>query len=149
MENIIKKYSKKYAIPHGLIRAIIKQESSENTYAIRYEPQYKWLYMPERIADKVGVPTQTEKSLQKHSFGLMQVMGAVAREKGYEKRYLTGLLKPEEGVKYGCKYLKWNYNRYNNWTDVISAYNQGTNAKDDEGNYYNQYYVDDVLKKWK
>lgn len=146
MQEIIKRISKRYGIPAGLIRAIIEVESSGNTFAMRYEKNYPYLVKP---FDKYHWHKATEKEGQKTSWGLMQIMGAVARERGFEGRYLSELTKPELGIKYGCKHLKWNYNRYKDWSDAISAFNQGSNRKYRDGSYQNQGYVDKVLKNWK
>jgi soluble lytic murein transglycosylase-like protein len=40
------------------------------------------------------------------SFGLMQVMGEVARERGFKGKFLSALCDPEIGVPIGCEYLK-------------------------------------------
>jgi soluble lytic murein transglycosylase-like protein len=148
-DDIIEKYSNKYDIPKNIIKAIIKTESDFNTNAIRYETNYRWLVEP---FDKFHWHTETERITQKISFGLMQIMGAVAREKGFDGQFLTELLKPEIGIKYGCKHLHDFYKRYNNLEDAISSYNQGSPRKNDEGEYINQSYVDKVLsyaKKFK
>lgn len=141
---LIEKYAKKYAIPAGLIKAIIEQESGGNTFAMRYEKGYPYLVKP---FNKYHFNEATEKVSQQISWGLMQIMGAVARERGFTGRYLSELTNPKVGLKYGCKHLKWNYNRYNNWQDAISAFNQGSNRKTN-GKYNNQQYVDSVMQKW-
>ena len=144
-EDIIISKSEKYDIPAELVSAIIKVESSGDTNAIRYEDHYKWLYEPEAFRGHKA----TERIAQKTSWGLMQVMGAVARELGFKGRFLSELLKPELGIEYGCKQLKRQYKRYDNWQDAISAYNQGNNRKSDNGDYANQGYVDRVNNLWK
>ena len=143
-EDIIIAKSEKYDIPAELVSAIIKVESSGDTNAIRYEDHYKWFYKPESYKGH----KDTERIAQKTSWGLMQVMGAVARELGFKGRFLSELLIPELGIEYGCKQLKRQYNRYGNWQDAISAYNQGNNKKLDNGDYANQIYVDKVNKHW-
>lgn len=146
MQKHIQKYGEKYGIPPGLIRAIIEVESGGNTFAMRYEKNYPWLAKP---FDKFHWHAETEKQAQKTSWGLMQIMGAVARERGFKGSYLSELSKPELGIKFGCKHLKWNYNRYGNWNDAISAFNQGSNRKNEHGEYKNQNYVNKVLRNWK
>ena len=142
----IKKYAEQYGIPPGLIKAIIEVESSGNPFAMRYEDHYRWLVEP---FSQFHWHAETEKQAQKTSWGLMQIMGAVARERGFKGSYLSELSKPELGIKFGCKHLKYNYNRYNDWNDAISAFNQGSNRKNEHGEYENQIYVDKVLKNWK
>jgi len=138
----IKKYSEKYGIPQDIIRAIIEVESGYNTNAIRYEEHFMWFEKP--FTD-YHFHKGTERTSQQISWGLMQIMGSVARQNGFKGNYLPKLLKPEVGIKYGCKHLKSYYKRYGNWKDAISSYNQGSPRKDSEGNYQNQAYVEKVL----
>jgi len=149
LNEIINKYANKYGIPAALIRAIIQVESSRDNYAIRHEPHYQWLYRPEYYAKKHFVTVSTEIIAQKISWGPMQVMGAVARELGFDGRFLSELTNPELGIKYGCKHLKNFYNKYGNWTDAIAAYNAGSPRKREDGRYMNQSYVDYVLENWR
>lgn len=149
MDKYIEKYSREYGIPAALIRAIISVESGRDNYAIRYEPYYQWLYQPEYYAKKHYITVSTETMAQKTSWGPMQVMGAVARELGFDGRFLSELTDPDVGIKYGTMHLKNQYNRYNDWTDAIAAYNAGSARKKDDGKYVNQIYVDKVLKNWR
>ena len=146
LQEYIDKYSEKYDIPQGLVKAIIEVESGGNTYAMRYEDHYRWLVKP---FSQFHWHDGTEKQGQKTSWGLMQIMGAVARERGFKGRYLSALTNPEIGIEYGCKHLKWQYDRYSDWQDAISAFNQGSNRKTSQGRYQNQDYVDMVVRKWK
>jgi len=145
-EQIIEKYSEEYQIPADLIRAIIKIESNNNKYAVRYERRYEWLYEPENYTS--GLQTlDTEKEMQKTSWGLMQIMGALARELGFEGIYLSELVDPDLNIKLGTKHLANLYEKYDNYLDIISAYNQGSPERV-EGNYKNQRYVDLVNDYW-
>ena len=89
---------------------------------------------------------------------VMQIMGAVARERGFKERYLTQLCTPSMGITYGVKHLTWlrDIKGYSG-DDLISAYNQGSprrlkivessvnvspNAKYAE--YKNQHYVNKI-----
>lgn len=142
----IKKYSDKYNIPQNLIEAIIEVESGYDTDAIRFEKNFRWFEEP--FSD-YHFHKETEQASQQISWGLMQIMGSVARQHGFKGNYLTELLKPEVGIKYGCKHLQSYYKRYDNWEDAISSYNQGSPRKDNDGNYKNQRYVDKVLSLMK
>lgn len=148
MKEIIIKKANKYRLPPQLVRAIIKVESSNNNYAIRYEKNYRWLYKPEKFAGALQT-LDTEKYMQKCSLGLMQVMGAVAREHGCDDTFLSKLFDPEINLEYGCKYLSILKRRFGDMTDCIAAYNAGSPRKLDDGSYVNQKYVDRVLKNWK
>ncbi len=142
-ELLIKQTSDKYTIPENLVKAVCQVESGMNMWAVRFEPAYKWLYNISNIQ-----LTATETVCQKTSYGLMQVMGSVARELGFVGRFLTQLCDPETGLEYGCKHLKNFYMRYNSWEDAISSYNAGSPKKGDDGKYINQAYVDKVKMYW-
>ena len=148
IQSIIQEKAKKYGIPKCLVHAIIQVESSGNTHAIRYEPEYRWVYEVELIAKHNRIPESTEENQQMISWGLMQVMGAVAREHGFKGRYISELCTPELGVEYGCKHLKRQYERYNDWEMAIAAYNAGS-VRMKGSKYVNQAYVDKVLKNWR
>lgn len=131
----------------ALILALIEQESSGNMYATRYEKNYKWLYEPAHYATfNIGLAFEIEQ--QKTSFGLLQVMGAVAREHGFRMAYLSGLLEPNIGLSYGVLHLLNMHNRWSRLENYVSAYNQGSPRKKN-GVYANQAYVDSVLEKKK
>ena len=77
----IKTYAKEDS---DLVKAIITQESGWNAFAIRYEQTYQYLFNPDEFAKKNKVTLSTEINTQKMSWGLGQIMGAVARELGFE-----------------------------------------------------------------
>ena len=66
-----------------LIAAIVSVESGGDTLASRYESHYKYTLKEARFARRNRISTDTEIINQKTSWGLMQVMGGVAREHGY------------------------------------------------------------------
>lgn len=128
-----------YNLDPDLIEAICLQESSGDPLAVRAEFKFYEKYTkPMNFSD-------TEEVCRAMSWGLMQVMGQVARELGYKGRYLTGLLDPETGLTYGCLYLKTKVKRYSRMEDAIAAYNAGTPRMIKGGKYSNQKYVDGVL----
>lgn len=144
----ITKVSKAYNVDKDLIAAIIKKESYGDPCATRYEDHYKWLYNPEHFAKSLQISKSTEEIHQKTSWGLMQVMGAVAREMGHEG-HIVNLCIPEIGLTYGTKYLKKLIKKYENIEDAIAAYNAGTPRRNETGKYTNQHYVDAVLENLK
>lgn len=94
------KYGAKYGITTELICAIIEQESGWNPWAYRYEPMFYDRYIiPLQVSEQTGRFRAT-------SWGLMQLMGQVAREFGFIGEYFTQLCDPDTGVDYGCKKLK-------------------------------------------
>jgi soluble lytic murein transglycosylase-like protein len=140
-------FSAKYQLPAGLLRAVAKVESSENPWAIRYEPEWRYLLRPELYAQKLRITPETETQMQKCSFGLIQIMGSVARELGYQD-LLTHLLDPAMNLSYGAMKLARVIKKYPYINDAIAAYNAGTPSIV-QGKYRNQVYVDRVNAAWK
>ncbi len=123
--------------------AIAANESSWDTYAVRYEPKWKYLENVTIHARADRITDETETQLQKFSWGLMQVMGSVARELKFELA-LPMLCIPEFGADYGTKKLAQLWRKYPNELDVIAAYNAGSPRKTEQGLYVNQGYVNKV-----
>lgn len=135
---MIRAAAAKYSLPWALVKAIVHTESSGNPWAYRYEPHYKYLVGSNlRVTEQVG---------QQTSWGLMQVMGAVAREHGFTG-WFPELCQPALGLEYGCRHLKRYADQYGHWHDVIASYNAGSPRKVGE-QYVNQSYVDKVLRAW-
>lgn len=128
------------SLPVDCILAICMKESSCREWAIKYEAHYKWL-----VGDRASMPV-AEKLGQQHSWGLMQVMGAVAREYGHTGPF-TDLWEPTVGLKYGMLLLHRLWQKYQNWPDVLASYNAGRPVRIN-GKYVNQAYVDAVLRYW-
>ena len=76
LDQIISAAAQSSGLPRELVHAVCMVESSMNQWAIRFEPSYKWFYGQQ---DSLSA---TERAGQQMSWGLMQVMGAVARECG-------------------------------------------------------------------
>ena len=114
-----------YGLDPLLVRAVVQKESSGYTWAWNPEPQYRYYWdvrthapfrklvegeslserPPKDFPALSGDPDQ-EWWAQSASWGLMQVMGAVARELGYKESYLTALCDPQIGLRYGCLHLR-------------------------------------------
>lgn len=88
-----------HEIDSALVCAIVEQESAWNTYAIRYEPGFRARYVA-----PLGLPP-TEEIARSISWGLMQVMGQVAREHGFDGKFLSTLCDPALGLDLGCAVL--------------------------------------------
>ena len=84
-----------------LVCAIVEQESSWNPWAIQYEPAFFAKYVEPSVA-KLHL-SATEASARATSWGLMQVMGQVAREHGFRGEYLSELCDPGNGLDVGCR----------------------------------------------
>jgi soluble lytic murein transglycosylase-like protein len=135
-------------IDPDLVMAIAGKESDFNQYACRYEAGWTYLVSPKKFADSLRITEDTEIQFQKFSYGSMQIMGSVARELGFIKP-LPLLLEAENGIIYGCKFLKKLQKKFSTRLDIISAYNQGYPFKEKDGSYKNQKYVDGVLDRLK
>lgn len=94
--------AKTTAQSHGLdpvlVCAIVEQESGWCPWAIRFEPAFL-----ERYVKPLGL-SDTEATARSVSWGLMQLMGEVARELGY-KDHLAALCDPAIGLDWGCKHF--------------------------------------------
>jgi soluble lytic murein transglycosylase-like protein len=160
--------ARKYKLPEQLVAAIVQVESGGDRFAMRHEPAYPWLWDVRASAPRAttsvtagrrqppsdfgalpGVSALTEWIGQQTSWGLMQVMGATARELGFKGRFFTELCDPMEGLNYGCRYLvrlqREHFDRLG-WPGVAAAYNAGTPRRLASGNFANQVYVDKVAR---
>jgi soluble lytic murein transglycosylase-like protein len=89
----------KHALDAALVCAVIEQESSWDAHAIRYEPAFRARYVA-----PLGLPP-TEEIARSISWGLMQVMGQVAREHGFGGKFLSALCDAAIGLDIGCAVL--------------------------------------------
>jgi Transglycosylase SLT domain len=80
----------------ALVCAIVEQESAWDAHAIRYEPAFRTRYVA-----PLALPP-TEEIARSMSWGLMQVMGQVAREHGFAGKFLSALCEPAAGLDIGC-----------------------------------------------
>ena len=139
---------RRHNLPVDLVHAIVQTESSGDPWAYRYEPAFYQNYIKNKPFKVYGhVSLETEMNGLATSWGLMQTMGVVARERGYTRGYLTELCKPEYALEYGCRQLKHLEQRYGDlgWDAVISAYNAGSpKRRDITGEFLNQSYVTKV-----
>ncbi len=83
----------------ALVCAVVEQESAWDSHAMRYEPGFRARYVaPLRLPP-------TEEIARSISWGLLQVMGQVAREHGFEEKFLSALCDPAAGLQIGCMVL--------------------------------------------
>jgi soluble lytic murein transglycosylase-like protein len=128
-----------------LVRALVEVESGGDPYAWNPEPGYRYFWdvrkrqpfrpvtaaevrskhPPADFVCLAGDPDQ-EWWGQQVSWGLMQVMGAVARERGFRGRYLPQLCAIASNLTYGCGHLAvllaW---ARNDQEQALAAYNGG------------------------
>jgi len=91
--------AKNHALDAALVCAVIEQESAWNAHAIRYEAAFRMRYVA-----PLGL-SPTEEVARSISWGLMQVMGQVARERGFTGNFLSALCDPAAGLAIGCAVL--------------------------------------------
>lgn len=89
----------KHNLDPALVCAVVEQESSWEPHAIRYEPAFRSRYVA-----PLGLPP-TEEVARSISWGLMQVMGQLAREHGFTEKFLSGLCDPSSALDVGCTVL--------------------------------------------
>lgn len=157
----------RHALPARLVTALIAVESGGDPWAWNPEPHYRWLWdvkknmpfravTPREIASEkppadfpsLGGDRDQEWWGQQASWGLMQVMGAVAREHGFAGLYLPELCDAETNIEHGCRHLVRLARRHRpryGWPGVIAAYNAGSPRILADGHYENQSYVDKVI----
>ena len=106
MNDALVSLAKQVAAKHGLephlVCAVVEQESAWDTFAARFEEGFLEKYI-KPIAQHMP---PTEEMTRSMSFGLMQLMGEVARELGFAGHFLTSLCDPATGLEYGCRHLK-------------------------------------------
>ena len=91
--------AKNHALDPALVCAVVEQESSWDPHAIRYEPAFRMRYVA-----PLGL-SATEEIARSISWGLMQLMGQLARERGFTGRFLSALCDPAAGLDVGCAVL--------------------------------------------
>lgn len=134
MNNLIPHYADRFDLPAWLIAAIVKVESGGNPWALRYEPNFFQTYILKLTVTPIApCSLSTERNARATSWGLMQVMGQVARERGFDGPFLAALCQPELGLEYGCRqlaHLRGRFKVSDSWDPVIRAYNGGTPRAD-------------------
>lgn len=138
---LIRQHPDRGEVPVDCVKAVCFVESGFNEWAYRYESHYKWFMGSEETL------TSTERTGQMISWGLMQVMGGVAREHGFTGD-LPQLCDPSTGLKYGLLHLRKFYAKYGTWQEALASYNAGSPRKNAEGKFFNQNYIDKVLRYW-
>lgn len=143
---LIDEVATQHKLDTAVIRAIVQKESGGVAKRNRFEPAFKHLLEPFTMSRNLGITQATEEMMQMTSWGLMQVMGAVAREHGF-RGYLQDLSDERLGLDYGCRHFKKFLDRpHYTLEDAISSYNQGGPYKTPGGLYRNETYVDKVLE---
>lgn len=145
----------RHQVPAALLAGVVQEESRFEQYAERTEPAYLKNPKIRRLARTWskrhgGIPTSlTEQTDRARSYGLMQVMGEVAREQGYDSTYLANLFNADDAIDQGALLLKKLLLRYGTDTlAAISSYNQGS-PRQAHGTFANARYVYRVSVAWR
>jgi soluble lytic murein transglycosylase-like protein len=101
---LARKFAAAESLDPALVCAVVEQESAWNPWAMRFEPRFFSKYVAALYTtNKVSA---SEAYARGFSWGLMQVMGQVAREAGFDALYLSALCDPDHGLATGCKVLR-------------------------------------------
>lgn len=116
-------------------------ESGFDRWAIRYEPAFF-----NRYVTPLGLRDPTEAKARAMSWGLFQVMGQVAREQGFDGRYLSQTVEPWTNCDLAARYLKQLYQRADRtWAGALASYNGGLGGNR-RPPYRNAGYVEKVAR---
>lgn len=122
-----------FGLDPALVCAVVEQESAWDTNAIRLEQGFY-----QRYVKKQKLEDPMEAVGRSVSFGLMQVMGQVAREHGYGGDFRALCQDPAMGIQIGCTVLKKKLARVgNNLTEGLLAWNGGARKE----------YPDEVIER--
>jgi soluble lytic murein transglycosylase-like protein len=110
----------------ALVCAVVEQESAWNPWSMRYEPAFFAKYVASLYTNnKVSA---SEAYARGFSWGLMQVMGQVARENGFDALFLSALCDPEQCLAVGCKVLRKKFDAMaGDTTRALLAWNGSAN----------------------
>jgi soluble lytic murein transglycosylase-like protein len=105
----------------SLIMAIIHAESGYNRAHEEYILDLMDLVDVDGFAQKLNIPSRSERYAQRSRLGLMGILGATARAYGFEKD-LDALLDEKENIYLGCKILQTLFDKYENENAIILAW---------------------------
>jgi hypothetical protein len=158
-----------YRVDPTVIVALIDVESDGNPYAWNPEPKYRYFWnvktrapfrkltaeesaneTPPKDFPCLAGDSDQEWWAQQASWGLMQVMGAVAREAGYQGPYLTRLCDPYLNLEFGIRHFKSQLDWAKGDTRAaLAAYNGGRAGNSPGKPLRNAGYADKVLSRRK
>jgi soluble lytic murein transglycosylase-like protein len=124
--------ARKIAAAHHLDAEVVcgmcERESTWDPWSIRYEDGFYTKYIEKMIASH-QLTNPTEERARAFSWGLMQVMGEVAREMGYTGP-LAELCDPATGIEVGCRTLAHKIaTNEGSIANSLQAYNGGSNPR--------------------
>jgi hypothetical protein len=145
--------AEEYKIDPICLASLVFVESSGSTTAMRYEPNFKWIYNPKVVAEKWNCSENMALLMQKTSWGLGQVMGSVAIDHGiYNIKPFNQpsiLLIPKFGLDFACKHWVKFSKKYKNKEEIYASYNSGSVRRLKSGEFENAWAVVKFEKKFK
>ena len=146
-----------------LVMAMIEKESGYNPWAYNPEPRYGYLWdvhrqepfrrltqaesyserPPDDFRSPRGAARDAEWWGQQASWGLLQMMGAVARERGFTGTFLPALCNIQTSLSLGTEYLRMLIDTYGE-VGGVAAYNAGPGGRRGD---VGQAYAADVLHR--
>jgi hypothetical protein len=134
IEDLVVTMAASYQLPAVIVRAMTLHESVGGiTYATRFEQGFYDRYVKNLKIEfrPAGCSLATERIQRATSWGLMQIMGQTARERGF-RGWHAELIVPEVGLEWGCRYLRWLVDLYlvdGDWPTVMRAFNGGPGGR--------------------
>ncbi len=154
LDVLIAQAAARHELPPELVAAMVRVESGGDPWAIRYEQGFYRRYIAERGLPHFSPCSQeTEDRTRAMSFGLLQLMGQVARELGCDLPFLAQLCDPATGLEWSCRYLTRlrrslrKTHGTTSWECVCAAYNGGPGVVTGAGAHSNAPYVNKVSEQ--
>lgn len=136
----IEQVAARHGLDPNLVEAVVLTESSGNTRAYRFEPDFWKRYLADKPEWKFKDPERVSAS-----YGLLQIMYPAAVELGYRGEP-EALMVPATGLDWGCvklrKLLAWSKGDI---ATALAAYNGGAGNNPLGGPLKNADYADRVL----
>lgn len=146
-DDIIKKYADAYRVDPLLLKAVINTESSFNSKAYRFEPEFYDRYIKNNITYK-NHKYYNDKNIISASYGLCQIMFTTFIEMGYNPKTPEELYDPDLNIKYGCKLLAYKIKLYGEPLGIL-AYNSGSPRSKNPAKEHNFNYLQKVARTYK
>lgn len=157
-----------FKLDPDLVAAQVMIESGSDEWAFKPEPRYQYFWdvstrKPFRAVTDAELLAKTppidfpclagsqsqEWLGQQTSWGLLQIMGAVARENGFRGAFLSELCDPVTNLTLGCGHLaellQW---AQGNFDQALAAYNGGKGGNITPP-FRNQAYADKIMNTWR
>jgi len=141
----------RHNLPTDLAAAMVLQESTWNRFVNRFEKDFYKTYIEGKDLDfrPRHCLEITEALGRATSWGLLQVMGATARQYGF-RGWFPELCEAESGLEYGCCYLADLRRQFGQegWPVVVRAYNGGPGGRHEESNPYPGEVLEKLGGRW-